>query len=253
MAKDAPEQYGSAEIPPMTGQEKVVLQAIYDHFREHGAWPTFITIDRPIRREHRWDTGAIILSLPESLIVQPRPGNLRPIAATSCAFACSASRLVTVAQTTQNGSSARCTGWRDGRRPTSRPPEVATSRRKSPPKRSLTTWVLTTPANFPSSASMRCSNSITGDSGAVEAMTTAGTSGSGRTSGASATCGQSRTPSVWRRCNHHRERQQLETRYRQRQGCHQRVHHRTTRPSRRGSERARTTALARAGRFTLCG
>ena len=37
-------------------------------------------IDRPIRREHRWDTGAIILSLPESLIVQPRPGNLRPIA-----------------------------------------------------------------------------------------------------------------------------------------------------------------------------
>jgi len=80
MAKDAPEQYGSAEIPPMTGQEKVVLQAIYDHFREHGAWPTFITIDRPIRREHRWDTGAIILSLPESLIVQPRPGNLRPIA-----------------------------------------------------------------------------------------------------------------------------------------------------------------------------
>lgn len=80
MATDATEQYGSAEIPPLTGQEKVVLQAIYDHFREHGAWPTFITIDRPIRREHRWDTGAIVLSLPESLIVQPRPGNLRPTA-----------------------------------------------------------------------------------------------------------------------------------------------------------------------------
>lgn len=80
MAKDAPEQCGSAEIQPLTGQEKVVLQAIYDHFREHGAWPTFITIDRPVRREHRWDTGAIILSLPECLIVQPRPGNLRPIA-----------------------------------------------------------------------------------------------------------------------------------------------------------------------------
>jgi hypothetical protein len=71
MAKGVPEQYGSAEIPPLTGQEEVVLQAIYDHFRENGAWPTFITIDRPIRREHRWDTGAIILSLPESLIVQP--------------------------------------------------------------------------------------------------------------------------------------------------------------------------------------
>ena len=80
MAKDVPEQYGSAKIPPLTGQEKVVLQAIYDRFREHGTWPTFITIDRPVRREHRWDTGAIIVSLPESLIVQPRPGNLRPIA-----------------------------------------------------------------------------------------------------------------------------------------------------------------------------
>lgn len=80
MATDVPEQHGSAEIPPLTGQEKVVLQAIYDRFREHGTWPTFITIDRPVRREHRWDTGAIILSLPESLIVQPRPGNLRPIA-----------------------------------------------------------------------------------------------------------------------------------------------------------------------------
>ena len=79
MAKDVPERYGSAEIPPLSGQEKVVLQAIYDRFREHGTWPTFITIDRPVRREHRWDTAAIILSLPESLIVQPRPGNLRPI------------------------------------------------------------------------------------------------------------------------------------------------------------------------------
>lgn len=80
MARDVPEQYGSAEVPPLTVQERAVLQAIYDHFRELGMWPSFIAIDRPIRREHRWDTGAIILSLPASLIVQPRPGNLRPIA-----------------------------------------------------------------------------------------------------------------------------------------------------------------------------
>ena len=79
MTRDAPEQYGSTKIPSLTQQEKAVLQAIYDYFREHGTWPTFITIDRPIRRAHRWDTGAIILTLPESLIVQPRPGNLRPI------------------------------------------------------------------------------------------------------------------------------------------------------------------------------
>ena len=53
---------------PLTDQQAAVLQAIYNHFRDHGTWPTFITIDRPIRRQHRWDTGPIILSLPESLI-----------------------------------------------------------------------------------------------------------------------------------------------------------------------------------------
>lgn len=79
MARDVPEQSRSTEVPPLTVQERTVLQAIYDHFHEHGTWPAFIAIDRPIRREHRWDTGAIILSLPASLIVQPRPGNLRPI------------------------------------------------------------------------------------------------------------------------------------------------------------------------------
>jgi hypothetical protein len=78
MARVVSEQYGSAEIPPLTGQEKVVLQAIYDHFRAHGAWPTFIAIDRPIRRQHHWDTAAIILSLPGSLAVPPRQG-MRPV------------------------------------------------------------------------------------------------------------------------------------------------------------------------------
>jgi hypothetical protein len=63
----------------LTDQQAAVLQAIYDHFRDHGTWPTFITIDRPIRRQHRRDTGPIILSLPESLIVPPRQG-MPPIA-----------------------------------------------------------------------------------------------------------------------------------------------------------------------------
>jgi hypothetical protein len=64
---------------PLTDQQVAVLQAIYDHFRDHGTWPTFITIDRPIRRQHHWDTGPIILSLPGSLIVPPRQG-MPPIA-----------------------------------------------------------------------------------------------------------------------------------------------------------------------------
>jgi hypothetical protein len=63
MPRNAPERYGRMEAPSLTQEERTVLQAIYDHFREHGTWPTFITIDRPIRREHRWDTGAIILTI----------------------------------------------------------------------------------------------------------------------------------------------------------------------------------------------
>src|SRR5579859_2510358 len=79
MTKDVAKPGTSTAAGPLTDQQAVVLQAVYDHFREHGTWPTFITIDWPIRRERRWDTGAIILSLPESLIVEPRPGHLRPI------------------------------------------------------------------------------------------------------------------------------------------------------------------------------
>jgi len=63
-----------------TAEQRLVLQAVYDHFREHARWPTFITIDRPLRREHGLDTAAILLSPPDSLTVGPRPGGLRPIA-----------------------------------------------------------------------------------------------------------------------------------------------------------------------------
>ena len=62
----------------LTEQQMVVLQAVYDHFREHGTWPKFIAIDRPLRRAGRWDSAAIVQSLPESVIVPPRHG-LRPV------------------------------------------------------------------------------------------------------------------------------------------------------------------------------
>jgi hypothetical protein len=58
----------------LTTEQQTVLQAIYDHFRRTGTWPTFITIDRPIRRDHSWNTASIVLSLPESLFVPPRQG-----------------------------------------------------------------------------------------------------------------------------------------------------------------------------------
>lgn len=62
----------------LTEQQMVVLQAIYDYFHEHGTWPKFIAIDRPLRRARKWDTAAIVQSLPESAIVPPRQG-LRPV------------------------------------------------------------------------------------------------------------------------------------------------------------------------------
>ena len=70
----------SPEDSSLTDEQLLVLEAIYNYFYMHATWPTFIVIDRPLRREHGIDTAAIILSLPESLIVPPRPGNLRPTA-----------------------------------------------------------------------------------------------------------------------------------------------------------------------------
>ena len=68
-----------AEPSTLTDQQAAVLQAIYDYFREHGTWPTFITIDLQMRRQHRWDTAAIVRGVPGHLLVSPRPGNLPPI------------------------------------------------------------------------------------------------------------------------------------------------------------------------------
>jgi len=48
MARDVPEKYGSTEVPPLTVQERAVLQATYDHFHEYGTWPTFNLADRQL-------------------------------------------------------------------------------------------------------------------------------------------------------------------------------------------------------------
>lgn len=53
-------------------EQQLVLQAIYDRFRDRSEWPTFISIDRPLRREHGMDTRAVFNSLPDSLVVKPR-------------------------------------------------------------------------------------------------------------------------------------------------------------------------------------
>ena len=58
----------------LSAEQRLVLQAVYDHFHGSGSWPTFIAIDRPYRRTHGLDTQAVLLSLPDSLIIKPRSG-----------------------------------------------------------------------------------------------------------------------------------------------------------------------------------
>lgn len=69
-----------AEDVPLTDEQRLVLQAVYDKFRVLGAWPPFVTIDRPLRRTTGIDPGAVVQSIPDSLLITARPGNLRPIA-----------------------------------------------------------------------------------------------------------------------------------------------------------------------------
>jgi hypothetical protein len=56
----------------LSAEQQIVLQAIYDRFREHGKWPAFISVDRSLRREHGLNTCAVFSSLPGSLVVKPR-------------------------------------------------------------------------------------------------------------------------------------------------------------------------------------
>jgi hypothetical protein len=58
--------------------QRHVLQAIYNRFRADGTWPTFISVDRPLRRAERMDTGIVVQTIPESLLLRPRPGSYRP-------------------------------------------------------------------------------------------------------------------------------------------------------------------------------
>lgn len=57
----------------LTTEQQLVLQAVYNWFRAYGTWPTFASIDRPLRRAHSLDTRTVVQSLPDSMVVKPRP------------------------------------------------------------------------------------------------------------------------------------------------------------------------------------
>jgi len=67
----------SSTVDVLTSEQQLVLQAIYDHFRQQGSWPTFIAVDRPLRRAHNLDTKPMFLSLPDHFVVKPLPNMLR--------------------------------------------------------------------------------------------------------------------------------------------------------------------------------
>ena len=69
-----------SEGASLSAQQNSVLQGIYEYFRTHGSWPTFIAIDRPFRRKYGIGTAPIVQSLPKSMIVEPRSGGLPPMA-----------------------------------------------------------------------------------------------------------------------------------------------------------------------------
>jgi len=69
-----------ADEASLTEDQRLVLQATYGRFRTDGTWPTFGTVDRLLRRGRGMDTGAVTQTIPESLLLRPRPGNYRPSA-----------------------------------------------------------------------------------------------------------------------------------------------------------------------------
>jgi len=54
------------------------MQAVYDHFRKNGSWPTLAAIARPLRRDHNIDAGGVIAEFPDTLMIPPRQ-RLRPV------------------------------------------------------------------------------------------------------------------------------------------------------------------------------
>jgi hypothetical protein len=63
---------------PLTAEQRQVMQAVYDHFRKNGTWPTLAAIARPLRRDHGIDAAGVIAEFPGTLMIPPRQG-LRPV------------------------------------------------------------------------------------------------------------------------------------------------------------------------------
>ena len=88
---------------PLTADQRQVMQAVYDHFRKNGSWPTLAAIARPLRRDHNIDAAGVIAEFPETLMIPPRQG-LRPVDSDQIRPPWRASGNAREARTTTNGS-----------------------------------------------------------------------------------------------------------------------------------------------------
>lgn len=58
--------------------QRMVLQALYEHFRSHGVWPEFDRVDRQLRRAAKIDVAQIAVGIPEVFLVTHAPRGVAP-------------------------------------------------------------------------------------------------------------------------------------------------------------------------------
>ena len=63
----------SVEVDALTDEQRVVVEKIYELFRERGEWPKYGDVYRPLRRAHRFIIGAVYKSIPDTYIQRFRP------------------------------------------------------------------------------------------------------------------------------------------------------------------------------------
>ncbi|OWV05232.1 hypothetical protein B5D80_18475 [Micromonospora wenchangensis] len=68
-----------ASVPtPAKDPQRAVIQALYDHFRSHAAWPEFDRVDRQLWRTAKIDVAQVAVSIPEVFLVTHGPRGVAP-------------------------------------------------------------------------------------------------------------------------------------------------------------------------------
>jgi hypothetical protein len=68
----------SIEVDALSDEQRVVVEKIYELFRERGEWPKYGDVYRPLRRAHRFIIGAVYKSISDAYIQPFRPVPTEP-------------------------------------------------------------------------------------------------------------------------------------------------------------------------------